>query len=266
MRFWSETDANGKKLTDGRVCLVIKPDDASLPNIYTYGRDKEEVLEKVALTVETGQAEINRLRTTARAVAAPAPARTSNAIAITADEQARATADLSNPAKSPQAIKTLLRAAGVDLDAGQARHDADRMKTVAREWEIQHGSDRLWTDPRNQRLLMDCAVLHYGFRTNPTPEALDNAYNRLAQFSLLFEVEDQAVTVPPEGTPESRTVRNATSYRANQLRTTPPVVVKDKPRYTRAQLDGMNSRVLRDKIDNEPGFREWYNEFAAKSA
>ena len=62
-RYWADTDGHGNKLTDGRVCLVIEPDDPSLPTIRTYGHDKDEVLDKVAHMAETGQATITRLRT-----------------------------------------------------------------------------------------------------------------------------------------------------------------------------------------------------------
>lgn len=269
-RYWDDKDGNGKTLTDGRLCLVIESDDPNLPDIRTYGRDKEEVLDKVAKTAETAQAEIHRLRN-ARPAATPsrsapevpasgAPSR------LTADEQARATVDLSNPAKVGNALKTILRGEGFDIDAQRFRDDTKRMADVAQEWERQH-PDRVWKDERNQRMLIDAAVLHFGFRQTMSATAIDSAYEYLAERNMLHEVPEVAPAVPPDGNSDSRTARNATSYRGNSLRGTPPAVVAPKPRYTRAQVDAMNSRVLRDKIENEPGFSEWYNkEFMAATA
>ena len=264
-RYWDDKDGNGKKLTDGRICLVIEPDDKNLPTIRTYGRDKEEVLDKVANTAETGQAEIHRLRSARPAtptITAPTPSPT----ALTADELARATADLSNPAKSAQAVKTLLKGAGFDADAQRFKDDTRRMAETAQEWERQH-PDKLWSDSRNQRLLVDTAILHCGFHRSMSAEALDAAYAYLLERNMLFAVEEVIPAVPPDGNQDSRTpVHNASSYRSNALRATPPARV-EKPRYTDAELEAMNSRQLREKIEHEPGFREWYNQrFAAASA
>src|ERR1700678_1899183 len=95
-------------VADGRLRLVIDPEDGSHPQ-YTYGKDKEEILEKVANTVEHGSRTIAALkaqpaRSTASSPAPPnAPRKT-----MTPDERMRATADLSNPAKAPEAVEALL--------------------------------------------------------------------------------------------------------------------------------------------------------------
>src|ERR1700733_13901571 len=98
--FWDDKDGQGKLLTDGRVCLVIKPDDPNLPEIRTYGANKEQVLEKVARTAETAQAEIHRLRSASARNPSVAAAPAAASPALTADQQAQATADLQNPAKA----------------------------------------------------------------------------------------------------------------------------------------------------------------------
>lgn len=262
MRFWDTNDANGKPITDGRICLVIRNDqDSTMPDVRIYGRDKEEVLDKAARTVETAQSEIHRLRTKpAPPVAAPAPTPR-----VTADEQARATADLGDPSKSPDAVRVLLRAAGVDVDQMKLREDAERVANIAQNWEREHPD--FPHDPRNQRQLMNTAALRAGGMPNITTAILDAAYAELVRTGMLFEAAPESEeTVLPDGSPEPRTVRTATSYRSNALRTPVPVV-QVKPKYTRAQVDAMNSRQIREKIETEPGFSEWFNkEFAAKSA
>lgn len=267
-RYWDDKDGNGKKLTDGRVCLVIEPDDQSLPTIRTYGRDRDEVLEKVAKTAETAQAEISRLRRAPASAVVPATA--SAPARPTAGETAQATADLSNPAKAPEAIKTLLRTVGVDVDKLKLDEDARRISVIATEWE--RNTPDFPRDPRNRRLLMNTAVLRFG-PANITADALTAAYTELLQHGMLFEPAADVPATPvvqPGGNQDSRTpvvpVRTATSYRGTALRGIPPVVT-NVPRYTRAQVDAMNSRQLRDKIENEAGFKEWYeNEFSRKSA
>jgi hypothetical protein len=257
-RRWSDTDANGHKLTDGRVCLVIESDDPNLPPIYTYGKDKDEVLEKLAHTTETAQATIQRLRSAPKTPATPRRG-------ITADERARATVDLANPAKSGEALKTLLRGEGVDVDAQRFNEETKRMSSVALEWERAHPA-KIWKDPRNQRLLIDAAILRCRFRETLAPESLDAAYEYLLEHQMLFEVPDEPATpvVHPDGSPDSRTpVRMATTYRGTALRGTAPAVVKPKPKYTRAEIDAMNTKVYRDKLENEPGFAELVNEYHA---
>ena len=261
-RRWDDKDANGNQLTDGRVCLVIEPDDPTLPAIRTYGRDKDEVLDKLAVTTETGQATIHRLRSAAPAQPSPSKPAVVATRGITADEQARATADLSNPAKAPDAIKTLLRGAGVDVDQMRFREDTNRMALIAQEWERSHPGP-IWSDARNQRLLIDTAVLHFNFRRNITAEALDAAHEYLVQRDMLF-TSAPSTEVPPDGNRDSRTdVRNATSYRAGELRAPAQVVGNKKAKYTRAEIDGMNTKVYREKLENEAGFAELVNQYAA---
>lgn len=258
-RFWDPNDGNGKPLTDGRVCLVITSDEnPNMPPIRTYGRDKDEVLEKLAKTTETAQSEIDRLRRKPAPPAAPAPAR------VSADEQARATADLGDPSKSPAAIKTLLRAVGVDVEQIKLDEDKRRVAVIAQEWERQN--PQFPHDVRNQRQLINTASLMVGF-VNITTDALDAAFQRLVKDGMLFEVAPLAPTVPPDGNRDSRTETiEATTYRASTLRGTPPVVF-EKPKYTAAQIDKLTSKELQDKIKNEHGFLALYEKlYAAKSA
>jgi len=271
MRYWDDKDAHGNKLTDGRVCLVIEPDDPTLPSIRTYGRDKDEVLDKVAKTAETAQATITRLRSSVPATpASPSPTTApplTTRRRLTEAEQAQATADLSNPAKSPAALKALLGEAGFDIDQANLNQNARRVAAVAQEWEKSHPD--FPRSERNDRLLLNTAALKVGFQ-NITAAALDAAYQELLSLDMLFEADEAvpATTVPPNGNSDSRTVRprSATSYRTNALRSAAPVARPDKPKYTRAEIDAMNSRVYRDKYEHEPGFKEIVNQLSAATA
>jgi hypothetical protein len=160
-RFWTDKDGNGKPLTDGRVCLVITSDEPNIPDIRTYGRDKDEVLDKLARTTETAQATINRLRKSSPASpqAGAAPPQPHNAAPATsrvsADEQAQATVDLSNPAKAPEALKTLLRAGGVDIDEAQRNHGGIRnsrlIHAISGCWSIAYSCVMVFAVSRSKR-------------------------------------------------------------------------------------------------------------------
>ena len=271
-RHWDNKDVAGRGT---KFCLVIDPEDGTHP-IRTYGWSMEEVLDKVANTAETAQQVINRQRASSIPPSALATSKARTATTpvagprpITAEEQMQATTDLGNPAKSPQAIRTLLRGVGVDVDKIKQDEDVKRVAATAQEWEQRHpdfpGSDR------NNRLLLDKATLMVGFQ-NITAAALDAAYQQLLDLGMLFDVEDQTdPTNPPAASngnsaTRERPARTATSYRSSQLRSE-PVVTVTKPRYTRAEIDALNSRQLRDKIEHEPGFSDWYNrEFSRASA
>ena len=259
-RFWDDKDGNGNKLTDGRVCLVVQNPD--MPEIRTYGKDKDEVLDKLATTVETGQLQIHRMR---KAPANPPPARPTTAPAATPNngDLVTAVADLANPQKAPQAVKTLLRAAGVDVDR-QARADAVRkMADVAEQWEKEH--PEYPKDPRNDQILMNKALLMAGGPLRVTAEIISAAFEELQRLEMFFEA------VQPGGSPDSRTVREvktATSYRRNTLRSAEPAPA---PRGESAQeakwrtiLEKGTGKALEDAIRNEPGFSEWVDKVTRK--
>lgn len=281
-RRWENKEVPGRGT---KYCLVIDPEDGTHP-IRTYGWSTDEVLDKVATTAETAQQVINRQRQTAAAshvqsTDPPAPGHSANTRSqaapvaaprsLTAEEQMQATSDLSNPAKSPQAIRTLLRGIGIDTDKLKQDEDIRRVAAIAQEWERKH-PDYPACD-KNNRLLLDKATLMVGF-TNINEAALDAAFQQLLSLGMLFEVESkgQEETTTPSNAPdgnsanrEERQPRTATSYRSHSLRSE-PVVHANRPRYTRAEIDKLTSRQLRDKIETEPGFREWYDSEFSRAA
>jgi hypothetical protein len=179
-----------------------------------------------------------------------------------------ATADLSNPAKAPEAVKTLLRAAGVDVDRERIRQDAERIAVIAQEWERQH-PDFSASDERNKRLLLNTASAKVGF-ANIDAAALDAAYEELRRFNMFFDeapiLEHSTPSDASNG--NSATVerpRTATSYRATSLRSGTPAA-KSQPKYTVAEVDKLNSKQLREKIENEAGFADWYNREYSRAA
>lgn len=178
-----------------------------------------------------------------------------------------AAADITNPAKAPQAARTLLRAAGIDVDGMVRDQSASRVARVGREWNAAHPD--FPTDARNSRMLIDRASLNVGFE-NISAQALDTAYAQLLAENMLFETEEGAPangngntngTEPaqPGGSQEPRTVRPrmATSYSRNQLTARTPAA-QPKPKYTRAEIEAMNTRDFRAKVLDVPDVRAWY--------
>jgi hypothetical protein len=269
VRFWDDKDGNGNKLTDGRVCLVIQ--NPEMPEIRTYGKDKDEVLEKLATTTETAQLQISRMRKTP-ANQPPARPTTAPAAATPNGDLVTAVADMANPQKAPQAVKTLLRAAGVDVDR-QARADAAlRMGDVAEQWEREH--PEYPKDPRNDQILMNKALLMAGGPLRVTAEIISTAFEELQRLEMLFEVAATPVsTVQPSGSSDSRTVRGvqtATSYRRNALRSAepPPAPRGDSAKEARWRtiLEHGNSAQQAEAIRNEPGYVEWVDKVTQKKA
>lgn len=280
MRTWENIEVPGRGT---KFCLVMDPEDGTHP-IRTYGWTKDEVLEKVAKTAETAQQVINRQRIQSAQPPArqsgdappPPPAATTAGTGpkrLTADERMQATLDLSNPAKSPEAIRALLRDSGIDVDKMRLEADAKRAAGVAQEWERNHPD--FPSDERNQRLLMNTALLRAGGDlARITAETLDTAYRELVSFGMLFEPENNSSTqtVTPQNAPDGNSAtrivrpRGATSYRSTTLRATAPGA-KREPKYTRAEIDAMPSAVFREKMEREAGFREWYDrEFSPATA
>ena len=268
-RFWSGKDANGKALTDGRVCYVIESDVAATdpnwqPPIYTYGKDREEVFEKLANTAQTAQSQIHRMRKAPAATPPAAPAARPAAAAST--DVAKAVSDLSNPVLAGNAVKTLLRSVGVDVDRQLREDAANRVAGVAEKWEREHPDYP--KDPRNDQILMNKAALIAGGALRITAEHLESAYEALQRAEAFHEPKSLDSTVQPGGNPDSRTVRSATSYRRNALRSAEP---PPAPRGDSAQeakwrliLEKGTGKALEDAIRHEAGFAEWVERVTKK--
>jgi hypothetical protein len=264
MRYWDDKDANGNKLTDGRICLVIKSDDnPDMPEIRTYGKDKEEVLDKVAKTAETAQGQIYRMRKTPSNPPANRPAVPASSAPAGSGDLVTAVADLANPAKAGQAVKTLLKSVGVDVDQQQRLQALRNVAALAEKWEREHSDYP--KDPRNDRILMKMAANLAGGAHRITAEHLDAAFEEAKRDEMLHEPKPVQAgndsTVQPDGNPDSRTVRNATSYRRNGLRSPEPGAgpTKETAKEERWRniLEKGTGKALEEAIKTEPGFSEW---------
>jgi hypothetical protein len=262
MRFWDDKDGTGTKLTDGRVCLVIQNPD--MPEIRTYGKDKDEVLEKLANTTETAQLQIHRMRKNPAAPAAPAR---QPVAATPSTDVARAVTELSDPTKAGAALRTILKSEGIDLDR-QARLDtARRIADVAEQWEREHPDYP--KDPRNDQILMNKAALVAGGALRITAEHIDAAYEQLVRAEMFFEPKAAVeATVQHRGSDDSRTVRSATSYRRNNLRSSEPApaVRGDTAQEAkwRAILETGSGEAQERAIRTDPGYVEWVSRVTAK--
>jgi hypothetical protein len=248
-------------LPDGRFRLVIDPEDGTQPQ-YTYGKDKDEILEKVTRTAEHAARWIAPQKQNSSSAPLPkassaervAPARKP----MTADEQMRATSDLSNPAKAPQAVASLVNeATGGALDRLKQFEEKERRQQAANalaetaaRWASQH--PEFPRTPTNKKLLLDTAVLRVGIEA-VTEDVLQSVYQELLEGDYL---QDSDPAGQPDETPATRPARarEATSYRRTNLRATTPAP-STAPKYTRAEIDKLPADELLKRYNSDPEFR-----------
>lgn len=217
--YWSETRANGQPLQANTVCWVTDLEDGTHP-IYTYGKNQEEVLEKLAMQNANAQLALaRRTPTNGQAPAAPAPPRN-----VSADEIMQATADLQNPAKAGAAVATLYEAAtGID-PVEQARRS---YAALAMEWESE--TPEFYPHPGNRQLVGEKAIRLAGNKPGLVTRAmLDSAFQQLQAEGLLFERLG-----PPSDNPPSPTLAN--------LPGESPVQSFERPRGTRFSTGARSS-------------------------
>ena len=219
--FWSDTRPNGQPVEPGMVCWVTDLEDGTHP-IYTYGKDTEEVLQK--LTSQNANAQLTLARRAATVPASspaapvPPPARR-----ISPDEIQRATQDLDDPAKSGAAITTLLESA-TGLDVSQIV--LQNFGLLGEQWE--KDNPEFFSHPGNKRLLTQEAVsLAGGNLGHVTREYLTRAYTNLRAQGFLLDdpgpPDNQLPTAPQsfpdenpvQRSPERPKTRFATGSRSN---------------------------------------------------
>ena len=258
--YWAETRPNGKPLEEGQVCWVTQME--GINPIYTYGKSKDEVIEKLARTNANAQAALARRsqQPSPAAPATPAAPRPS----MSADDVMRATQDLKDPATAGRAVVQLVQEySGVDLD----RLALEGFANMAVAWE--HNHPDFYPHPGNKRLLADRAKSHAGGNlAKVTPEILTQAFNELQSSGYLFEppIDD---SLPPNNQPSNLTTfpgespvqrterprgaRFATGVRSTQLR----APQNGQPRtlkYTEAEIRSMptsKSRALIESNDKD---------------
>jgi hypothetical protein len=248
--YWTETRPNGKPIEPGTVCWVTET--PGINPIYTYGRDQQEVIEKLSLNQAHSQAALARRNapTPIPAATTPAPVRP----AMTADEVMQATADLANPGKSGAAIVKLVQdASGVDL----SRVALDDFARTAQQWEADNPD--FFPHPGNKRLLVDQAKAHVGGSlARITAALLTQSFHELLQAGLLYDAPANPNPTPnnleafPGENPVQRTerprgARYATGTRSTSFRAPQQASQTRTLKYTAEEISRMpesKSRAL----------------------
>jgi hypothetical protein len=242
-------------LDDGRFCRITDLEDGSLA-VPTYGRTVDEVLAKIERTGMHARLAVTQATRTPGAPVAPAAPKPARRLALTADEQMLATTQLADPQNAPRAIARLFESAtGIDTEQLAAQAFQER----ATAWESGH--PELKDHAFNKRLIVDNALLKVGGNIRLVDATvLEQSFQELnaggyllTQEDLAAHVSPQALPVPPEETPASRTRQTdpafATSHRLNRTGSTQPP--QWQPKYTREQVDRMplaqSERLWRNK-------------------
>jgi hypothetical protein len=263
--YWTEKRWNGQAIEPGSVCWVTDLEDGTNP-IYTYGKDQNEVFEKLARQNANAQLALARRASTpqiapANGAAATAPSPAAPRRNISPDQVMQATADLQNPAKAGEAVATLYEAAtGIDPVEQARRHYA----ALAMEWEAQ--TPEFYPHPGNRQLVGEKAIRMAGGKPGlVTKEILRAAFEQLNGDGLLFERADEPeapnnhstlTTLPDESQVQPlerpRGTRFATG--ASSLRFSAPQTVQTRAlKYTEEQIRNMPERE-RLKVFNDPDY------------
>lgn len=271
--YWTQTRPNGKPIDEGTFCRVIDLEDGSNP-IFIYGKTEEEVFSKVERQLSDSQAHIQRLKKPtvlreAGTVELPEP-RT-----FTADDIAKATADLDNPAKAGNAIVTLVEdQTGVNIRQLAVRNFA----RLGQEWEREH--PEFFDHPGNRDLLArQATALAGGKIAAVTKDHLTKAFDDLTARGMLFQGEARTAlhdedpnpeTLPaeipvqrerPRGIVRTSIGANGTRLRAANFR--PGSMRTFTPKYTKEQIESMplskSERLIRDDDrDYAEACEYWY--------
>lgn len=265
--YWTDARPNGSPIEGGTFCRVTDMEDGTDP-IYTYGKTKDEVFEKIERNNANAQVALTRAKTQLAAVPAPAPR------VISGDEVIRATADLQNPAKAGQAITTLVESAtGVNIHKVAAQD----FSTRAKEWEREH--PEFYAHPGNIELVGREARSRAGGNVaGITKEMLTQSFEDLRARGVLFErSHDSNPSNPQEFPVESPVQRERlrgtrVANGVNGLRLTPASVQphatrRFEPKYTREQIEQMSIEKSRELIEtNDRDYAQacefWYAEQA----
>jgi hypothetical protein len=158
-------------------------EDGSHP-IYTYGRDTDEILRKLASQNANSQiALVRRAEKPATPVAIGPSPQLPTRRTISPDQLMVATEDLKNPAKSGAAVATLLEAAtGID----PAKLIARNYREIAEAWAANHPD--FYEHNGNVRLMTQTATnLAGGNLAHVTAAHLDKAFEILSAEGSLFD-------------------------------------------------------------------------------
>jgi hypothetical protein len=197
--FWSDTRPNGQPVEAGTVCFITDLEDGTLP-IPTYGKSQEEVLEKLAL--QNAHAQLAIAKKSTRTAPAPAPVPSpAPSKRLNADQVMQATADLTNPAKAPEAVAALFEhQTGLSPSQIILKNFGD----MAERWE--ENNPDFFAHNGNRRMMAAEAAQLAGGLGKVTEGHMDKAFSNLRDREELFEAP-QSDHQPSQSFPDESQVQ-----------------------------------------------------------
>jgi hypothetical protein len=181
---------------------------------------------------------------------------------LTPDQRFQIARDITDPAKSDQAIAALLRAQGIPVEEVRGIINAQREQQEHDEALEESQAFVAMTPDWNPSEHNKSMLVNYMKNNNmaPTRHNLSLAFEALREAGLVQpKPEETSNTNEPETYPEPiarATTRPrstvSTGLRSAQGRTTPPAPPRSK--YTKQAIRNMSTNVYRDKLLHEPGF------------
>jgi hypothetical protein len=254
-----------EELGDGRMKLTLSPEGGGPASVY-YGKDKDEILDKLADSQVNANVRIAQLRPAPNGSAAAAPPPTEPK-PLTANERMQAVADLNNPATVDKAVGRVMESVIGPIEDFQRDREAQKAERIAR---MQVAAAELFADStpewhqseHNCEMVANYIVAHGGDLTNV--EHYQQAFARLSAAKLLET--KPAKTEPPDVPPTELHERNApnlsapraqagysTGVRSSDISGTAPNPVK-RLKYSREQIDNMSPAEYKRNM-SDPEFQ-----------
>lgn len=251
----------------GQIGVMLDFEDGRPEPQYVYAESKEALADKLLTMYGSASLRVQELKKADRtpssapgAPAATAPTAPAAPARMTADERMQAAADITDPAKAPSAIRSLIKDEfGVDLQ----QQAEQRRQTEEHDRRVQATADFLRDHPdyvptqRNAVLLRDRTFARVG--ANFTEADLAESFQALQDLGVLESApstQHQPATNTGEPTaPPPQRPRGSTGIPPTQLRGGRGPA-PGGPSLTRAAIIAMSeTEEYEERLRTEPGFQ-----------
>jgi hypothetical protein len=259
-------DNNGEPVNGFYIARLTFPD--APPQVFK-GTSYKEVADNLLKAQEHASNAIRELKA-GRTPEPAKPRRRAEAKPLTAGERMTIAAEITDPHKSAQAITRVVESVvgpvEVIREAVNKMDDEEEAREAHDAAALFASSTPDWY-PSQYNIETLANYMRYN-NYAPTSSNFEIAYGHLRAANLLQSRppesdEEEQTEEPPKpnghGGKPPQTVRprgtlTATSIRASDTSGSPRPA---RPKYTRAQIDGMSAATFKEKMNNEPGFREF---------
>jgi len=260
----TEWENDGEANDQGQYVAVIDMEDGSRPQRF-IGDSHRSVADQLMTAQLHATTHIGQQRSRIRELETPEPGTAPQRFErrpLSADDRFRVVADMSDPTKAPEAIKTVVEAEfGAPIETVRERlntaAETDQAAQAAQETrQFMEETPDFFPSQHNNQLLVSHMQMS---GMAPTKKNFGIAYERLRDAGLLQAKPDveppPREAIPSPGTTRPRPiVTHSTGIRSSDSSATPEMRQR-QPKYTRDAIEKMPAKEYQDRYKNEPGFR-----------